>query len=236
MTRLTFKVLPAAASSATLLLAGADRPGLLAALRAAWGTACDVSGAALLPLEATARSAVADVAGAGRALAALRVEGTETSVSYRLGALERLVARKLGLDARRLGREASRALWREIRDVRLIDPALPVLWRVSCPPSEGEAVARAAAPLEPELLLDWSGGLVWVAHGRTGGDAGAEILRHALDGPGGHATLVRGPAELRARIEPFQPQPVLLRGLSQRVKAAFDPKAILNPGRMHAGL
>ena len=48
------------------------------------------------------------------------------------------------------------------------------------------------------------------------------------------ATLVRGDAELRARIPVFQPQPAPLAALSARLKNQFDPRGILNPGRMVA--
>ena len=49
---------------------------------------------------------------------------------------------------------------------------------------------------------------------------------------GGHATLVRADPAARAATEIFQPQPAALAALSRRVKAEFDPKNILNPGRM----
>ncbi|MFO1070402.1 MAG: FAD-binding protein [Geminicoccaceae bacterium] len=235
MGRLTFKVMPAAPDAATLLLRGDDVALLLEALRTAMGTSCDVAGAAVLPAAAAARSGVPAVAAAGSALAALRVEGPENSVRYRLDALERVVARRLGLDATRLDRAATRALWREIRDVRLLDPALPVLWRASVPPTEAAGLAAGVAPLEPELLFDWSGGLVWIAHRRADGDAGATLVRGSLGTAGGHATLVRAPEAARRATPPFQPQPALLQGLSQRVKSSFDPKGILNPGRMYPG-
>jgi glycolate oxidase FAD binding subunit len=49
---------------------------------------------------------------------------------------------------------------------------------------------------------------------------------------GGHATLFPAPSEMRAEIPVFEPQPKALAGLSRRLKAAFDPYAILEPRRM----
>ncbi|HMR32171.1 MAG TPA: FAD-binding protein [Geminicoccaceae bacterium] len=233
---LTFKVLPAAADSATLLLAGADEAVLLATLRQAMGTSGEVSSAALLPESAARRSTVPAIAGSGRPVACLRFEGTTVSIAYRIDKLERLCTRPGGLGASRLDAEASRILWREIRDVRLLDPALPLLWRISCPPTAAAEVVAAAASLGAELLLDWAGGLVWAALADAGEDAGSTVLRGAIASCGGHATLVRGPAELRGRIAPFQPQPAALAALSQRVKQGFDPGGVLNPGRMYAGV
>ena len=53
---------------------------------------------------------------------------------------------------------------------------------------------------------------------------------------GGHATLIRAPDEVRAAVPVFQPQEEALAALSARVKASFDPRGILNPGRMAVGV
>ena len=43
-------------------------------------------------------------------------------------------------------------------------------------------------------------------------------------------------ADLRAAVPVFQPQPDAVARLSARVKNSFDPKGLLNPGRMYAGV
>ena len=53
---------------------------------------------------------------------------------------------------------------------------------------------------------------------------------------GGHALLVRAPAEVRAAVPVFQPQAEALARLTARLKESFDPRRVLNPGRMYAGL
>jgi glycolate oxidase FAD binding subunit len=50
---------------------------------------------------------------------------------------------------------------------------------------------------------------------------------------GGHATLFRGTGRSG---DVFQPLPAPLLALHQRLKRAFDPRGILNPGRMYAAL
>jgi len=52
----------------------------------------------------------------------------------------------------------------------------------------------------------------------------------------GHATLFRADAEVRALLEVFQPLPPPLAGLTSRVKQAFDPKGLFNPGRMYRNI
>ena len=55
-------------------------------------------------------------------------------------------------------------------------------------------------------------------------------------GPGGHATLVRAPAALRASVAPFGAEADALAALTRRVKESFDPQGVLGPGRMWAGV
>ena len=68
---------------------------------------------------------------------------------------------------------------------------------------------------------------------RMEGDPEAELLRRLIQAHGGgHATLVRANPAHRAAIPVFEPQPPALAALATRLKQQFDPKGILNPGRM----
>ena len=99
----------------------------------------------------------------------------------------------------------------------------------------GEAIARH---LDTAWYLDWAGGLVWAAIA-GGEDGGAAVIRDAIrgaDGRGtGHATLMKGSPELRRSVPVFEPQPPPLTALVRRIKEGFDPRRILNPGRMVDG-
>jgi glycolate oxidase FAD binding subunit len=53
---------------------------------------------------------------------------------------------------------------------------------------------------------------------------------------GGHATLIRAPASMRAATDVFAPQEAGLAALTKRVKESFDPRGAFNPGRMWAGV
>ena len=61
----------------------------------------------------------------------------------------------------------------------------------------------------------------------------AEAVRDAVHAcGGGHATLIRGSEQQRSELAVFQPQAAALAALSNRIKTAFDPQNILNPGKM----
>ena len=48
----------------------------------------------------------------------------------------------------------------------------------------------------------------------------------------GHATLLRASDAVRNAVDVFHPQPSGLAALNERVRVSFDPKVILNRGRM----
>jgi glycolate oxidase FAD binding subunit len=205
-------------------------------MAAALASASEVSAAAHLPKPAALRMTAAE--GGGQAVTAMRLEGVERSVAHRTQLLEDLV-RALGplivLDQPR-----SSALWNEIRDVRCFAASGPTaqrfVWRISTAPAHGaELGRRLAAQTDVELAYDWAGGLIWAAIAPSQ-DAGEAIVRAAVAACGGHATLVRAPAAVRAQVAVFEPQPAPLAALTARVKQGFDPLGVLNPGRMWAGV
>ena len=224
MGHVTFKVLPAPERVATLAIFGEDLEDLAARVRLAAGTAFEVSGAALLPAGAAARSGVPALTRAGAAVALLRVEGVGPSVEDRMASLIRQVvadsAPHLVIE------EESQTLWRAVRDLTVL-PQRPVLWRLSMAPTEGIGAARRLADLGADMFLDQAGGQVWASMD----EAMPEQVR-ALVSSGGHATLIRAPAPVRGSVSTFQPQPAALAALARRVKQAFDPESILEPGRM----
>jgi glycolate oxidase FAD binding subunit len=230
LAEVTVKVLPRPETAATILIRGVAPEESVRLMSAALGSPHEVSGAAYLP-PGTPRPAVLPSA-AGVVM--LRVEGPEPSVAYRRAAL--LVEFAGSGETAALGDADTSALWRDIGNVApLAGFADRAIWRLSVAPGRGAAVAREIARLVDAMwFLDWGGGLVWVAVIEPG-DAGASVIRAAIGGAG-HATLVRGSPGLRAAVPVFEPQPGPLAALSRRVKEGFDPRHILNPGRMVEGV
>lgn len=149
----------------------------------------------------------------------LRIEGATPSVAYRFEQLATLLG--AGLETARMEASASRSHWRKVRDAGFLPDSSPIIWRISLPPSDLPALVES---LDGPWLADWAGGLVWYAGGPE---------RPKLPSSG-HATLIKRPDGVDT--EPFQPQAPALKALSARVKNSFDPKAVLNPGRMYAGI
>jgi glycolate oxidase FAD binding subunit len=214
--QVSVKVLPAPDQTATLLLKGLNDGAAVKAMCTAMGSSHEVSGAAHV-----------------RGTTALRVEGVAPSIQERLKGLRELLADSAAA-MEELDTLASRTFWREVRDAVPLDASADgIVWRLSCPPSEGPAIVSRIRTHQPELkvLYDWSGGLVWLALPPSA-DADHAMVRAAIGTTGGHATLIRAPVAVRAAVPVFQPRQPALAALSQRVKESFDPKGLFNPGRM----
>jgi glycolate oxidase FAD binding subunit len=211
LTRITFKVLPTPETESTLVIKSGDAVALMSK---ALQSPCDVSGAAHVPGQGTY----------------LRLEGIGISVKARRDALAKL----LSVKSEALNAAESCKLWASIRDVSVLPlKKNSIIWRVSIPPSDGEAyVRRVFIAASGKYFLDWGGGLVWLAL-EPSLDGREAAVRGALKE--GHAMLFRAPEELRRRIPVFQQQAPALAALSARVKAALDPLGKLNPSRMVEG-
>ena len=174
----------------------------------------EVSGAAHLPpFAAQARPLKADMA-----VTAIRLEGFEASVAARAetlaGALKRF-GRIETLDAAH-----SREFWVQVREVDAFAGDPRPLWRLSLPPAVGW---RGPHELPGDALYDWAGGQVWLLT-----DERPARVRAVARDLGGHALCLRGTAA-------FGPRDGALGALQNRIKAAFDPLGVLNPGRMEGG-
>ena len=120
--------------------------------------------------------------------------------------------------------DAGETAWTALRDQTL--PFFAVggaLWRVSLPST------APALDLPGEQLIEWGGAQRWLRS-----DVPVEQVRAAAAKLGGSATLYRGDAAVKARVGAFAPLPAPLLQLHRRLKAAFDPRGIFNPGRLYS--
>ena len=213
ITEITLKVLPLPRCRATMVLDGLDERAAHAAMAQGVGSHAEVAAAAHLP------AAVND----GRAMTLLLVQGFEPSVAARCALLPALLCDHGTLRA--MDPVEADGLWDKVRTVSPLDDRQP-LWRVVVPPSGSHVVVGALQPLGARWLFDWAGGLVWLSF-----DGDAAIVRAAAEQAGGHAMLVRAPAEWRAKVPAQHPRAAGVAKLEARIRRGFDPGGVFETGR-----
>ncbi|WP_167631383.1 glycolate oxidase subunit GlcE [Mariprofundus ferrooxydans] len=121
-----------------------------------------------------------------------------------------------------LGNAEARSFWLELRERQLPFFMASDVWRIALPQ------AAAQPSIAGRWLLEWGGAQRWLHS-----DAPVDEVQTAAAALGGHATLLRRGEHPRALLHPLAPE---LMHVHRRLKQAFDPAGILNPGRLYEEL
>ena len=222
LTEVALKVLPVSETQATLKIHVTTWADAVGCMSAALGTPFDVSGAATVQAEDGGFDCL------------IRVEGFETSVQYRASELTQRLAKFGAVDV-------VDDPWTEVKDLRSW-AALDTVWRISVRPTDSLRVIDLMQNLQKEpgfhCQLDWGGGLIWLGlEAAQMADAQAGLALHqALQTHvaqlSGHATLVKSGLLRDQELCHFQPLGRAIEHVSKTLREKFDPRGILNPGRM----
>jgi glycolate oxidase FAD binding subunit len=212
LTSVTLKVLPRPETETTVQVPCVNATAACRIMADAMGSTAEISGAAFLPK-----------------MGVLRVDGIAPSVKSRVEHLAKMFVKSDILkDA------ASRKAWSHVRDLQPFHTSPKhTIWRLSVPPMSAPSILEKLSALQATYLLDWAGGLIWLAVPTDAVDQ-TTIVRNAVTE--GHATLYRTSSTFRAQINAFPPQATALAALTARVKHAFDPHGRLNPGKIYPNI
>lgn len=216
MSEITLKVLPIPETSTSLSIACEHLADGQSVLSAAFGSASEPSAGAVTKSDKGFK-------------AVIRLEGVGISVQDRLKALSNMLNTRGALQV--LEQEESQAFWLGMRDITFLSSNAEQIWKLSVTPNQAPHIlAQLEQQAEIDYVLDWAGGLIWLAG--SGPHLGQQIRSAIDDLGGGHATLMRAPDNVRETLPIFQPLPNALSQLQKRIKAAFDPENILNPQKL----
>jgi glycolate oxidase FAD binding subunit len=214
LTELTFRVYPRPSRAAVLAVKDVGPLEGFAHLRKIARSALEPSGLAYLPAGNTL------LPDTGRGVALIRLEGEETPLAEKT-AMARVL---LGVPLDDV--DNGMALFGQIRDGAMFKTSPLDIWRVMIPPTEAARVAaEIAAPL---WLGDQSGGLLWLA----APSSSAGLIRGLAAANDGQAMLLKASEASRAALGLYAPPAAPLAALRARIKNAFDPDGLLNPGRI----
>ncbi len=234
MSEITLKVLPKTEETRTLICLNITDEAAVSAMCKALGSAYEVSGAVHLQRPFVERLTVPDVASLGQSVTALRIENFAPSVEYRLGRLHQEL--KTFGTLYEMDDSRSRAFWEDLRRLQFLAGSDWPLWRITTAPEQGARLVSAlSGQMDCRAAYDWAGGLIWLEV-PPATDASATVLRRVIAEFQADAFLVRAGSAARASVAVFQPLPEINMNLIRRLKEAFDPHRILNPGRMYAGI
>jgi glycolate oxidase FAD binding subunit len=234
MSEITVKVLPKTEETRTLICLNLSDESAVSAMCRALGSAYEVSGAVHLQKPFAERMSMPDVASLGQPVTALRLENFSASVEYRLGKLHQELKPFGTLYEMDDGR--SRAFWADVKRLQFLTGSDWPLWRITTAPHQGARLVSAlAGQMTCRAAYDWSGGLIWLEVPPST-DASATVLRRVIAEFEADALLVRATPAARMSVGVFQPLAEVNMNLIRRLKEAFDPHGILNPGRMYPGI
>jgi len=211
LSEVSLKVLPKSEMTGVLLCEGLSDEVAVCALCRALGSPFEATGVAHLQKGMD-----------GAPVTMIRLEGFETSVTYRAREMQALLS-DLGDFTLETDQARTDAGWNYVRDVAPFHDRTGDVWRLSVKPTDAPGVV---AQLDgAQAIYDWGGGLIWLLSpaGMTAG-----TVRRAVGQVGGHATRLRGTGDAPA----FHPALPAVAALEAGLRQKFDPRGILNPGLM----
>lgn len=211
ITHLSLKVLPVAPAEATLVFRLGQHEALEQLHR--WGGQ---------PLPLNASCWVRDeTAPDAPELLFVRLRGAVAAVE---AAGERMLREVAG--GQRMDNTQAAADWDACRDHALpfFRPAAPdlCLWRLSVPQT------APVLELPYPQLVEWQGAQRWL----WAPASAATAVRAAAAAVQGHATLFRPGADGAPGVRRFDTECPALQAITRRLREAFDPQGLFNPGRM----
>jgi glycolate oxidase FAD binding subunit len=241
LTEVTFKISPLPEAGLTVMVTlpdlGAARDLTAAVMRSyLLPSAMEAANAAALRRLAAAAGAPEPPAHAWGVL--LLAEGLEESRARHVNEMRSLVGARGAMEV--LEGEPHRALWAAVAEFP--SPAThpgAVVCRAGGPIARWPGFARAAASApggDAAPVLAHAGvGIVYATAPVPAAGALVEALGQAARGAGGYAVVEAAPAALKASLPIWGAEPGGLE-LMRRLRAAYDPRGIMVPGRLGWGL
>lgn len=232
ISEISIKVLPKPPSIKSLIIHNAQLKKSLDYLNIALSSSSDISGAVFYPEYFNEKFKLNDLVNKGP-LTALRVEGVSSSIDDRV---QKLID-ELGLlrdEINFLNDEQSRIFWSNTRDLKVFSNTDKNLIRIVTPPSETLNIINSLKKISSRYFIDWGGNLIWMEIEKIN----ASIIKDInimTDKANGYFTIIKLDDSLKAGLDVFKIDPIKFK-ISEKIKKSFDPKRILNPGKMYSGI
>ena len=231
-TEISVKVLPKADLTKTLIIENPHLKKGLEYLNTALGSSTDPSGGMFYPEYFRNQFIFNDLTTEGP-ITAIRIEGSKLSVDERINKL----IKELNVGSKEvsiLDSSQSNIFWENTRCLKVFTNLKSNLLRVIAPASEVFELMNNLKSYNVRYCIDWGGSLIWLQIDQLNSNSLKEI-RSLVKNLGGYLTIIKVEESLKPLIDIFTIDEVKYK-ISEKIKKSFDPKRILNPGKMYTGI
>ena len=229
ITEINLKVSPIPEHEETFLINNINHTQALEVFQIALDSSLEISGACFFPHDNVSYLTLNDVKKDSSALG-LRVQGPKTSVAERIQTLKKMFKDKSVII---LDMYQTSIFWREVKNLEGFSVSDEYICKVSLPITNMRNFLNNFENIKFKYFLDWGGNVAWCALSNKNDLDQMRIFCLKHDG---HLTVLRANDNFRKSEEFLSNSNTNLRILSKKLKESFDPKGILNPNKMYAGI
>ncbi len=241
LTEITFKVLPKPEESKTLIIHSQKIERAIYFLDKSVSSSNDVSGAAFFPNDLKIPGCVMNIENTfklndlkyGGSLTAFRLEGPKKSIEERMKNLkEELKITNLEISV--LEDYQSDIFWNKIKNLEFFSSTKNNIIRIVIPPSQCVQLLYQLISNKVKYYTDWAGALIWMEACELTEEM-FDSIRKKVVKHGGYMSMIK-PSDHLPYVEEVFTINMNRFNISQNIKKSFDPKRILNPGKMYTGI
>jgi len=240
LTEITVKVLPKKDSISTLVIYLEDNKIISDLFDQLLSSSNEISGAVYMSVEPNNKNYTKNIEKifkfnnlkSEEPFVAIRIEGSKKSIDERIQDIsQELQTNKMKTSI--LDFYQSKLFWEKINNLELFSGTKNNLLRAVIPPAESLNLMKYLKN-NFKYYIDWCGSLFWI---EVLEEENIQIkeMKESIINLGGYLTIVKKSESLSSDIDLFTINDTRLL-LSQKIKESFDPKKLLNPGKMYRGL
>ena len=240
LTEITFKVLPKKDSISTLVIYSEDNKIISDLFDQLLSSSNEISGAVYIPAEPNNKNYTKNIEKifkfnnlkSEEPFVAVRIEGSKKSIDERIQDIsQELQTNKMKTSI--LDFYQSKLFWEKINNLELFSGTKNNLLRAVIPTATSLDLMKYLKN-NFKYYIDWCGSLFWIEVLEKE-NIQIKEMKETIINLGGYLTIVKKSESLSSDIDIFTINDTRLL-LSQKIKESFDPKKLLNPGKMYRGL
>ena len=232
LSEITVKVLPKPESNKTLVISNPHLKKGLEYLNLSLSSSSDPSGAVFYPENFRSFFTFNDLTFSGP-ITAIRMEGATLSIDHRIKKLSNEL--KITRDETAiLSKEQSDIFWEDTRNLKVFSKLKENLIRIVVPASETFELLNKFKDFEAKYFVDWGGNLIWLQLDAINSKI-LNNIKTIVKNASGYLTIIKIEEGLKASTDVFTIDPIK-HEVSEKIKKSFDPRRILNPGKMYIGI